>query len=194
MQTATPLDAEARARADVLARDARFSAFVKEHQDRAVRIAWRLLGGDDAAAEDVAQEAFVRAFRGLERFREDASMAAWFYGILVNEARRARRWRAVRARWNAAWDHDPPDPMPRADTEPMLRARIAVAVDRLSQGQREAFVLAYLEGFSVEQVAQQLGKSAGTIKSHLHRALVSLRDNLGDLAAPDWKMNQEDSE
>ena len=62
----------------------RFDAFVNEERDRALRIAWRLLGGDAAAAEDVAQEAFVRAYRGLAGFRGEAELATWFRRILVN--------------------------------------------------------------------------------------------------------------
>jgi RNA polymerase sigma-70 factor (ECF subfamily) len=51
---------------------------VNDHRDRALRIAWRLLGRDAAAAEDVAQEAFVRAYRGLGSFRGEAELATWF--------------------------------------------------------------------------------------------------------------------
>ena len=164
-------------------REARFLAFVEAHQDRAVRIAWRLVGGDAAAAEDVAQEAFLRAHRSLDRFREDGSMPAWFFGILVNEARRWRRWRAVRLRWNALWDDGIADPAPAPDGDPALRRRIAAAVDALPAGQREAFVLVHFEGFSVDDAARVLGKAPGTLKSHLNRALVRLRASLGDLAA-----------
>lgn len=179
--------------ADRVDREARFAAFVDAFQDRAVRIAWRLTGGDDAGAEDVAQEAFLRAHGKLDRFRDEASMSAWFFGILVNEARRYRRWRAVRSRWNALWDGEIPDPTPRSDSDPGLRRRIATAIDRLSQGQREAFVLVYLEGFTIDEVAKQLGKAVGTVKSHLHRALMALRADLGDLLSEDV-MNSERSE
>ncbi len=169
-------------------RETRFAAFVDTFQDRAVRIAWRRTGGDEAGAEDVAQEAFLRAHRHLDRFRDDASLSAWFFGILVNEARRYRRWRAVRHRWNALWDGDVADPATRSDGDPALRRRIATAIDRLSQGQREAFVLVYLEGFTLEEVARQLGKAVGTVKSHLHRALAALRSDLGDVFAEERAM------
>src|SRR5687767_7267678 len=88
----------------------RFDAFVNGYRDRAVRIAWRLLGGD-AAAEDVAQEAFARAHRGLARFRDDAKLSTWFYRILVNEVRRHQRWRMLRGAWSGDGDPDAlPDP------------------------------------------------------------------------------------
>ena len=72
-------------------REARFVAFVAEHRDRAVGLAWRLLSGDGAAAEDVAQEAFVRAYRALGGFREESRLSH-VYRILVNEVQRHRRW------------------------------------------------------------------------------------------------------
>ena len=65
-----------------------FLAFVDGRRDSAVRLAFRLLGGDTAAAEDVAQEAFLRAYRGLGRFREEASLSTWFYRILLREVHR----------------------------------------------------------------------------------------------------------
>src|SRR5512145_880102 len=70
-----------------LARERAFGAFVAEHRDRAVGLAWWLVGGD-AAAEDIAQEAFVRAYRGLGGLREESSLAGWFYRILLNEVQR----------------------------------------------------------------------------------------------------------
>ena len=70
-------------------------------------------------------------------------------------------------------------------SDPVLRARITAAVDGLSRRQREVFVLIHLEGFTVTEAAGVLGKSPGTIKSHLHRALVSLREQLRDVQETD---------
>ena len=167
-------------------REQRFDAFVNGYRDRAVRIAWRLLGGDGAAAEDVAQEAFVRAYRGLARFRDDAKLSTWFYRILVNEVRRHQRWRMLRE-WRTG-DREPdavPDPVTCGDaarSDPALRRRIGDAIAALPRGQREAFVLVHLEGFSVAEAASATGRAVGTMKSHLHRGLASLRTRLADLA------------
>jgi RNA polymerase sigma-70 factor, ECF subfamily len=165
----------------------RFDAFVNDYRDRAVRIAWRLLGGDAAAAEDVAQEAFTRAYRGLARFRDDAKLSTWFYRILVNEVRRHQRWRALRlGGW--AEDRDPdtmPDPRAgsgAARSDPGLRRRIGAAIAALPRGQREAFVLVHLEELTLAEAATATGRALGTMKSHLHRALVNLRGRLADLA------------
>jgi RNA polymerase sigma-70 factor (ECF subfamily) len=164
--------------------EARFAAFVREHRDRAVRTAWRLLGPDAEAAEDVAQDAFVRAYLGLGRFRGDASLGTWFYRILVRQAASHRRWRRLRERWGGLGNPEAPDPAPEAPGDPALRARISTALDRLSRTQREAFVLIHLEGFTVNEAAGIMGKAPGTIKSHLHRALRSLRGSLADLVEP----------
>ncbi len=160
-----------------------FSAFVAQHQDRAVRLARRLLGGDLAAAEDVAQEAFLRAYRSLDRFRGESKVSTWFYRILVREASRHRRWRAVRQRFGSDAQEDWADPAPDAATDPLLRDRIGQALEKLSRGQREAFVLVRMEGWSIPEAAELLGRSTGTIKTHLHRASKALRMELTDWVA-----------
>lgn len=161
---------------------AAFSAFVAARRDRAVRLAYRLLAGDAAAAEDVVQNAFLRAHRALERFRGDSSLDTWFYRILLREVQRHRRWRAVRElfRGNAEAAPAPRDESPTRD--PGLRRRIIRALERLSPAQREVFVLVHLEERSVAETAALLGKAVGTVKSHLHRALESLRHELADLS------------
>jgi DNA-directed RNA polymerase specialized sigma24 family protein len=70
-------------------------------------------------------------------------------------------------------------------TDPALRRRIGDAIAALPRGQREAFVLVHLEELTVAEAASATGRAVGTIKSHLHRALASLRDQLADLARED---------
>lgn len=164
--------------------EARFRLFVASHRERARRLAWRLVGGDDAAAEDVAQEAFVKAYRALGRFREEAGLATWFYRILVRQAHNYRRWRAVRETWHGLWQAEHPEPVRQEPGDPLLRRRIAEALERLSRSQKDTFVLVHLEGFSVRETAELLGKPEGTVKSHLHRALRTLRHELADLTEP----------
>ncbi len=152
-----------------------------EQRERALGLAWRLLGGDRSAAEDVVQEALVRAHRSLGRFREEAALGTWFYRILIREVRRHQLRRAVRERWERLLAQAPARVALPEAVDPGLQRRIASALGRLSRGQREAFVLVHLESFTVQQAAEALGKSSGTIKSHLHRALLSLRAELTDL-------------
>jgi RNA polymerase sigma-70 factor (ECF subfamily) len=195
---------------DLLELEQRFSLFVGTHRERARRLAWRLVGGDDGAAEDVTQDAFVKAYQGLSTFREEARLETWFYRILVRQAHNYRRWRSVRETWGQLWnqkqtaeneqngqnehaDHsNQAEPLAGQLAEqlsvseqeygdPFLRQRIAVALERLTHSQREAFILVHMEGFSVRECADMIGKPTGTVKSHLHRALTTLRTELADL-------------
>ncbi len=167
---------------EVLAdREARFRAFVESHRARAVSLAWRLLGGDDAAAEDVAQQAFLRAWRALPRFREDAALSTWFFRILVRQAAAHRRWRFGFWRKRDALGREPRAEASDVHADEGLRRRIAAALETLSRGQREVFVLVHLEGFTVTEAAEVLELAPGTVKSHLHRALAALRAELSDL-------------
>lgn len=158
-----------------------FDAFVEARRERAVRVAYRMLAGDESAAEDVAQNAFLRAHRALAGFRGEASLDTWFYRILVREVQRHRRWRAVRQLWSASSELAEEVLDERATGDPGLRRRIGAALERLSPAQRDAFVLVHLEELTVVEAAAALGKAVGTVKSHLHRALESLRLDLADL-------------
>lgn len=163
-------------------RQQEFAEFVAAHRDRALRLAWRLVGGDAAAAEDVVQEAFLRAHRNLAGFREQAKLSTWFHRIVVNEARRYLRWRWVRERVAADMPADVRDPRPPVIGDPHLRERVRAAIQKLPRGQREAFVLVHLEDMTIAEAAEVSGRAVGTIKSHLHRATRALREHLGDLA------------
>ena len=161
---------------------AAFAAFVEARRERAVRVAYRMLAGDQDAAEDVAQNAFLRAHRALAGFRGESSLDTWFYRILVREVQRHRRWRGLRQIFVGGAEQAPEPADERATADPGLRRRIRDALERLSPAQREVFVLIHLEEQSVAETAAVLGKAIGTVKSHLHRALESLRHELADLA------------
>ena len=165
-------------------REARFAAFAASHRDRALRLAWRLVGGDGAAAEDVTQDAFVKAYRGLSQFRDEAQLSTWFYRILVRQAYSFLRWRRVRERFGGEVPEDPPDRRPAPSPDPGLRRQIADALAALPRAQREAFLLVHLEGFTVNEAAEIMGRAPGTVKSHLHRALTALRRRLDGVLEP----------
>jgi RNA polymerase sigma-70 factor (ECF subfamily) len=161
---------------------AAFAAFVEARRERAVRVAYRMLAGDQDAAEDVAQNAFLRAHRALAGFRGESSLDTWFYRILVREVHRHRRWRGLRQLFTGAAEQVREPAQEGSIGDPGLRRRIVRALERLSPAQREVFVLVHLEEQSVAETAVVLGKAIGTVKSHLHRALESLRRELADLS------------
>ncbi len=157
----------------------RFETLVLGYRDRSIRLAWRLLGAHRGAAEDVTQQAFVKAWNGFDRFRDDAQLRTWFRRILVNQVRSYLRWAAVReAARGFIFKQERPEPVM---SDHGLKRRIQAAMDTLSAGQREAFTLVHLEGLSVTEAASSLGRAPGTVKSHLFRAHRQLRAQLSDL-------------
>lgn len=159
--------------------DEAFTQFVAAYGATARRVAWRLMGGDGAAAEDVVQNAFVKAHTKFHTVLQEGAREAWFRQIVVREALNQLRWLEVRRRVaQLAWFDDRTPPVAR-DTGAV--ARIGAAVAALSPQQRAIFVLVHLEEQTVAEAAAQLGIAEGTAKSHLHRALTSLRTQLEDL-------------
>src|SRR5258706_11331584 len=100
-----------------------FARFAEARRERALRLAFRLLAGDQATAEDVVQNAFFRAHRALAGFRGDASLDTGFYPILVREGQRQRRWQAPRGWVAVDPELAPPAVDPRPVGEPGLRKR-----------------------------------------------------------------------
>jgi len=170
--------------------EARFEQFVASHRDRAMRLAWRLVGGDADAAEDVVQDALVNAYRGLRGFRSEAKLETWFYRIVVRQAYSHLRWRNVRERFASVDPELTMQPDPEPSTDPALRARIVRALNSLPRNQRDAFVLVHMESFTVREAAEIMHKAPGTVKSHLQRALGKLRTQLGDVAEDPVETNR----
>jgi RNA polymerase sigma-70 factor (sigma-E family) len=136
---------------------------------RALSAARRVLG-DGPAAEDVAAEALARAYSHWPRVSGLAHREAWVARVAVNLA--IDQVRRRRSFVDLVVDA-------RDDEAAVDRLLVLAAVGRLPRRQREVVVLSYLSDASERDVAEQLGISAGTVKSHLHRALNALRANLG---------------
>lgn len=152
-------------------------ALLAAHSERALRIASRFVRGDRAAAEDIAQEAFAKAWRALPRFRGDAELETWLYRVVVNEALSQLRRQRFRDKLVAILGPERPARAP-APPDPPLRARIEQALGTLTANECATFVLVHLEGFTVVETARVLERRVGTIKSQLHRALAKLRREL----------------
>ena len=145
--------------------EAEFTAFFRELYPQAYRVAYRLLG-DRAAAEDVASEAFARAFADWPRVRTLEDRTAWVLKVTGNLGLN------VLAR--------KPAPLAPADTveeEDLVATRMALisALSALPRRQQEAIVLHHLAGLPELEVAAVLGVAPNTVKTHLKRGLQSLR-------------------
>lgn len=158
-------------------RDA-FGALVSRYLRPALAVAWEYAPTRDDA-EDLVQDAFHRALRSLDRFDETRRFRPWFFTILRNVARNAAernsRWTSVAVPDELPADRgDPEDEAHRA----MLRESIQEGLDILPPMQRTCFRLCDVEGFDGNEVAEMLGLSAATVRTHRHRARASLRDAL----------------
>jgi RNA polymerase sigma-70 factor, ECF subfamily len=146
-----------------------FMQLVRLHQAGVRAFAHGLLG-DRVLAEDIAQEAFLRAWRGLATFRGDAAFATWLYTITrrvaLDEVRRPAL-RTVPVQEAAALaDRRAADPVARGDLERALGA--------LEPAQREAFLLVVVLGLSYQEVGGMIGCPAGTVASRVFRARTRL--------------------
>jgi RNA polymerase sigma-70 factor (ECF subfamily) len=150
-------------------------ALVRRHQDAAYRVALSLLGSE-ADAADAAQEGMLKAIRGLDRFRGDASFRTWLLSIVANEARTLQR-RSTRRR-EAPLEEDVPGEAGVAD-EVAVRAEAERArglLARLPEKQRLAVQLRVDEGLSFREVGEVIGSTEGAARVNYHHGIRRLRE------------------
>jgi RNA polymerase sigma-70 factor (ECF subfamily) len=165
---------------------AAFDALVQQYSSWVYNLAYRLTGNPDDA-EDVAQEAFVRVFKAIRRYRRSAAFSTWLYRVVTNvcldELKRRGR-RPVPMSQSGDADSDPPeaaDPMADPAEIAERRERQAViqrAIASLPRQQRAVLVLCDVQGMSYEEAAEVLGAKVGTVKSRLNRARLALKARL----------------
>jgi RNA polymerase sigma-70 factor (ECF subfamily) len=148
-----------------------FEALYEAHTPALYALAMRLTGGDQGEAEDLVQESWVRAVRGLSSFRAQSALRSWLCGVLVN-VRRGRmqtEWRTV----------DAPNVEPVANhATPDDALDLERAIGTLPEGARDVFVLHDVYGYTHREIAEMLHIVEGTSKSQLTRARALLRRSL----------------
>lgn len=152
-----------------------YRELVSRYVRQALAVAWEFTDALDDA-EDLVQEAFCRVVDGLPRFDVDRPFAPWFFTILRNVARNSASARALRL--SAALDETVRDQAPTPDeiVEHLeLQARVDFQLDSLSDMQRACFRLCALEGLSSGKVAEALGVSDRTVRTHVYRARKAMR-------------------
>ncbi len=167
-----------------------FEELVERYKQKAYRIAFDFTR-DREEAKDLSQEAFLRAFTHLGKFDRRASFYTWFYRILVNLCLDHRR-RAKRISWEPIQGNteksDSGREFPSASMSPDQEAmaeevsrRVGSALSALPPKQRTAFLLKNHQGLSVQEIAEIMQTAEGTVKAHLHRAVMALRQSLSEL-------------
>lgn len=156
--------------------DAAFAALVDRYNDLLYRHAARMLGQADDA-EDVVQSAWIKAFRNLRKCRDPERFGAWVFRIGANackDAVKAKRRGIVPLESVAELESHDGDTATRLDQ----RRRLASALASLAPDQREAFLLKHMEGWSYEEMADQLGVQVSALKMRVHRAREELQITL----------------
>ncbi len=146
-----------------------FEALYRAHVDRVYGLCLRMTG-NVGEAEDCAQEAFIQAWKQLDRFRGDSAFSTWMHRIAVNAVLgRMRKSKREHDRIRAVAEQVETSPAVIAADTGELRD-LAEAVDRLPEGARHVFVLNAVYGYSHEEASNMLGIAVGTSKAQLHRA------------------------
>jgi RNA polymerase sigma-70 factor (ECF subfamily) len=162
-----------------------FEAVMRRYNQRLYRLARSLLR-DDSEAEDVLQDAYVRAYSHLDQLEDASRLGSWLSHIVVHECRarlrkRGRHMQLVDQAGKGAPVRIVPGPTANPEEQAVshqLGSVLAGAIDSLSIGYRAVFVLRDVEGLSTAEVARSLGITEMAVKTRLHRARASLRDEL----------------
>jgi RNA polymerase sigma-70 factor, ECF subfamily len=175
MRTFTAMEAD-----DVLVRRAQkgdryaFERLVEAHEQRMYTLAARVVGSREDAA-DAVQEALVRAWLALPKFRGEARFSTWLYRIVVNSAH------DVRAKRRDRLVEEPPEPADPRDrfAEQELSGELQRALEALEETYRVAVVLYDVLGCSYAEIAEMTGVPEGTVKSRIFRGRSELAERLG---------------
>ena len=189
MASATPVDDEATLIAQLRAGDeAAFEQVVRSYGGRLLAVARRIVNSEEDA-RDAVQDAFLNAFRSLDRFEGNAKLSTWLHRIVVNAALMKLRTRKRKPEQSIetllpaylddghheerfqSWEEPVDKVMERAENREIVRKQI----DALPEGYRTVLVLRDIEGLDTEETANVLGLSVNATKIRLHRARQALR-------------------
>lgn len=157
-----------------------FQRLYRRHVDRVHGAMYRLAGYDHARAEDLTQDAFVRAWQKLPQFRYQSAFGTWLYRLAINLA-----LMSLRAQRADPVDFAAADSLPEPANTPFCaaeRAELQAAIGRLPPRARAVLVLHDIEGWRHAEIGAALDMATGTSKAQLHRARALLRATLGDPA------------
>jgi RNA polymerase sigma-70 factor (ECF subfamily) len=162
-----------------------FQVLVERHRSMVYRVAYQF-AGNHHDAEDIAQDVFIKVYRSLDRFRQDAQLTSWMYRIVMNACidHRRRQRSAIAAPFGDEAEQrmlntpeGTPGPEDRAYAGELGQV-LESEIGRLPSGQRVVFVMRHHQGMKLCEIADALGLAEGTVKRQLHAAVHRLRQAL----------------
>ena len=156
-----------------------FEHLYRAHCDRIYGLCWRMCGGDRALAEDLVQDAFVRAWNKLDLFKGESQFGTWLHRLTVNVVLSDRRIRLKRVRKEQELDEGTERTMiGEADVVAGLRQDLEDAIAGLPERARTVLILYDIEGYQHDEIASLTGMAVGSSKAQLHRARKLVREVL----------------
>ena len=155
--------------------DIAFGELVDRYKNLVYGIVWRMVG-DRSLTDDLAQEVFLKVYRGLPYFRGEAKLSTWIYRIVANVCTQARSSRTTERQGLSPVREPGATDTAFADLE--LRDRLDKAIAQLPENYRLLIAAHYLDGVQYEALAEALDIPIGTVKTHLYRAKRRLRELL----------------
>lgn len=156
-----------------------YESLYRLNRDRVYGLLWRLCGGQHALAEDLLQEAFVRAWQKLSGFRGDSQFATWLHRLAVNVALSDRRSRLRRSGAEVAMEgHIDRSAVGADDVRADRQRDLERAISGLPERARTVLVLYDIEGYRHAEIAEMTGMAVGSSKAQLHRARKLVREEL----------------
>ncbi len=172
-----------------------FAELMRLHQKQIYNFTYRMLGSEEEA-EDLTQDIFVAAFRGIRKFRGEAKFSTWLYRIALNQTRNrikylarrdffAKQSRRLRPSEESPWEN----PELLADIAPTpeqwtltksLAIQVQGCLNQMAPQAKQILLLRDVQGFSYEELSEMLSLNPGTVKSRLHRARAALQECLAD--------------
>lgn len=170
-----------------------FAQLMRLHEKQIYNFTYRMLG-NEGEAEDLTQDIFIAAFRGIRSFRGEAKFSTWLYRIALNQARNRIKYlsrrnffarQARRADYGAKMVSESPEGL--ADSAPTpeqwtimkdLAAQVQECLNQIPHQARQILILRDVQGFSYDELSEMLSLKPGTVKSRLHRARAALRECL----------------
>ena len=158
---------------------AAFETLYRRHRDRIYGLVWRLAGGDAGLAEDLLQEAFVRAWLKLDSFRGDSRFGTWLHRLSINVALSDRRIRMRKVQRETALE-GAVERTAHGDSDVRAAEQMDLeqAIAQLPERARTVLVLFDVEGHSHAEIAEMTGMAVGSSKAQLHRARKLVREEL----------------